>query len=132
MQFKIRVDYAEVEVYEDSYEEGEGAYVNSWDIDALKGMTFDTAEDLVKAIAKNSWVFSEDLADYVYIDGRIDTDATVDVNNETPSDADFVAWRKGELMLYNAHLLCGVTMVPTGTEHEMTPEEAEAFGLSVY
>lgn len=132
MQYRIRIDYANVEVDEDSYEEGELDYVNSWSIDSLKGKTFDNVDELVQAINRAEWVFSADKSDYVYIDGRIDTDAAVNVDNVEPSKDEYEAWKRGELMLYNAHLMVGVTMVPAGMDHEMTPEEAESFGLEVY
>lgn len=132
MDYIIRVDYAHVEVDEDSYEEGELGYVNSWSIDSLKGKTFDNVDELVQAINNAEWVFSADKSEYAYIDGRIGTDATVNENNEEPDEEEYAAWKSGELMLYTAHLMVGVTMIPTGMDHEMTPEEAEAFGLEVY
>lgn len=131
MQYKIRVDYATVEVSEDSYNEGELDYVNSWTIDSLVGKTFNNVDELIKAINNAEWVFSDNKSDYVYIDSRIDTDATVNVDNEEPSEYEYEAWKRGELMLYNAHLMVGVTMVPTGLEHDMTEEEAESFGLDI-
>lgn len=131
MQYKIRVDYATVEVTEDSYSDGELDYVNSWSIDSLKGKTFDNADELIKAINDAEWIFSDNKSDYVYIDSRIDTDATVNVDNEKPSDYEYEAWTHDELMLYNAHLMVGVTMVPSGLEHDMTEEEAESFGLAI-
>lgn len=129
MGYRIRIKYAEVEVCEDSYEEGELNYVNSWDIDSLKHQEFDDINSLIEAIADASYIFTADKGDYVYIDGRIDTDATVNSDNELPSDEEYAAWRRGELMLYNAHLMVGLEMVPNGYTHDMTEEEAEAFGL---
>lgn len=132
MEYKIRVDYAGVEVYEDTYNEGEGDYVNYWEVD-VAGRTFNNVDELVAAVNKASYgVFSADKGDYVYIDGRIDTDAEVDVDNDTPSDEQYEEWKAGEIMLYVARLAIGVTMVPDGYDHEMTEEEAESFGLPVY
>lgn len=132
MEYNIRIKYAEVEVAEDSYEQGELGYVNSWDIPHLKGREFDTIESLIQAIADETYIFSDDKQDYIYIDGRIDTDATVNDLNERPSDAEYEDWKRGEIKLYNAHLLCGLEMVPKGYTHDMTDEEAEEFGLEVY
>jgi len=133
MDFKIRVDYADVEVYEDSWDEGELDYVNSWDLNhELKHKTFNTVDELVEAVAKVSYCFSNNKSDYVYIDGRISTDATVNENNEEPDKEEYAAWKSGELMLYVARLTLKVTMIPAGMDHEMTKEEAERFGLEVY
>ena len=132
MEYVIRVDYAGVEVYEDSYGEGEGDYVNHWDIDTLKGKIFNNVDELVAAINEASYdVFSANKGDYVYFDGRIETDAEVDVDNDVPSEDQYAEWKAGDLMLYVARLTIKVTMVPTGYDHEMTYEEAEAFGLEV-
>lgn len=132
MEYKLYIDYASVEVYEDTYEDGEGQYVNSWDISEIVGDTYDDVDALITAINKASGVFSTDKSDYYYIDGRIDTAAEVNVDNYEPTEDEYALWKRGELMLYAAHLSVGVTMVPTGFEHEMTEEEAEAFGLEVY
>lgn len=133
MEYVIRIDYADVEVYEDSYEDGEGEYVNSWSIDGLKGKTFSNVDELTAAINEASYdVFSANKSDYVYIDGRIDSDAEVDVDNYVPSEEQYAEWKAGEIMLYVARLSVGVSMIPVGYDHEMTPEEAAAFGLEVY
>lgn len=130
MQYKIRVDYAEVDVYVDSWDEGELDYVNSWDLNhELANKTFNNVDDLVKAVAKVSFCFSDDKGDYGYVDGNIDTDATVNNDNEEPSGEEYEAWKRGDIILYNAHLRIGVTMVPVGMDHKMTEEEAESFGL---
>lgn len=132
MQYKIRVDYADVDVHEDSWEEGELDYVNSWDLNhELANKTFNTVDELIKAVADTSFCFSDDKGYYAYIDGHIDTDATVNADNEEPSNEEYEAWKRGEIMLYNAYLRIGVTMVPTGMEHKMTEEEAESFGLQI-
>ena len=133
MQYKIRVDYAEVDVHENSWEEGELDYVNSWDLNyELEDKTFDTVDELIKTVSDVTFCFPNDKNYYCYIDGRIDGDVTVNEDNEEPSNEELEAWKRGELMLYNAHLRIGVTMVPTGMEHKMTEEEAENFGLQIY
>ena len=124
---KIYVDgKAVVDVYEDDYNEGEGDYVNGWDFD-IRG-AYDTIQQLVNKLAE--YGFSENPDDYVFLDGTIQSDAFQDADGMEPSDADIEAWKRGEIQLYNAHLV-----LPLGVGsaiHQMTEEEAEAFGLSVY
>lgn len=119
---------AYVEVYEDDYEEGEGDYANAWDFD-VRG-EYDSAEELVKAIAKNSFIFSDKVKDYSFIDSTIQTSAFVNNDNEEPSKAEIEAWKNGELKLYNAYLSVLVSCVMG--EHEMTEDEAEEFGFEIY
>ena len=128
----LKVQFAEVEVYQDVYDQGEKDYVNSWSIDEIKGMTFKTAADLVQAINYYSGIFSDKIEDYVYIDGRIDTDAFVNEDNDEPTPAEIQIWRNGELMLYNAHLLVGLCLVPENYEEDFTEERAEEYGFSIY
>lgn len=134
MDYKIRIDYTDIEVAEDSWTEGELEYVNSWDLNyELKNKTFNTIDELVQAVADASYCFSNDKANYYFFDtGRIDTDATVNADNEEPSVDELAAWKRDEIMLYNAHLRIGVTMVPIGMDHKMTEEEAKSFGLPIY
>jgi hypothetical protein len=106
--------------------------VNTWYIDNLKGRTFKTASELAEAINREAGCFSANIKDYVYFDGRIATVAEVNNDNEEPSDLEYEQWKRGELTLYVAHLFCDITMVPTGYEHDMTEEEAEAFGIPIY
>ena len=117
-----------VEVYEDSYEQGEGAYVNGWDFD-VRG-TYDTFQDLIDAIENATYCFTNRPDNYVFLDGTIQTDAIVDEDNEEPSDRQLQAWKRGEYELYAARL---VLPIEVGAEsHEMTEEEAEMFGISIY
>lgn len=126
---KFRIDYAEVEVNIDDYNEGELDYVNSWDVD-VKGNTYNSLKELIKGVARNSYVFSENPSDWVYIDGRLDTDALVNNDNEEPDDDELEGWKKGEVTLYNAHVMVGVSVI--SEEHELTEEEAEEQGINIY
>ena len=132
MDFKIRINSASVDATEDSYEEGELDFANSWSIDSLRNKTFNNVDELVAAVHDAEWVFSADKSDYGYIDGRIDSDATVTDKYEIPTEDEYEAWKRGELMLYNAHLMIYVTMVPAGMDHKMTEDEARSFGLEIY
>ena len=131
----------EVEVCEDSYENGEGDYYDGWTFPSYE-YEYDDIEKLMEDISDISDVpFTSNPSDYVYIDGRIDTDAFVAEDYLTPTDADMELWRDGEMTLYNAHLFCHIVVVERAytaeggfddpVEHDMTIEDAEELGLDV-
>lgn len=116
---------AYVDVAVDDYEQGQLDFVNSWDFD-VRG-EYGSAEELVKAIARNSGVFSDKVEDYSFFDGTIQTSAFVNNDNEEPSKAEIEAWKNGGETLYDASLVLRLDCVMD--EHEMTEDEAEAFGF---
>ena len=116
-----------VDIMEDDYEQGAtGSYINQWDFD-VRG-EYDSAQALVDAIEKNSYVFSNNLQDYYVLDGALHTSATVDNDNEIPSDSQIEAWRRGEETLYKAGMYLSLEI---GAVHDMTDDEAESFGFSL-
>lgn len=120
--------YCYVDVMVDSYEQGGGEQVNSWTFQVADG--FRTAQELIDDIAESSGIFSNDINDYVVLDSSLQTDATVNAENEIPTEEELEAWKRGELELYVAHLW--VRLQVGSATHDITDEEAEAFGLSVY
>ena len=128
MDFKFKVKYADVDIVVDDYEEGELDSVNRFSL-GIDGEVYNTIDDLLIAINYAMDVFTTNPSDYYYIDGRIDTDATVNKAYEEPTDEEYEMWKRGELELYNAHLCCAIRMVPTGGEHDLTEEEAAAEGI---
>lgn len=120
--------YCYVDVMVDSYEQGEGEQVNSWTFQVADG--FRTAQELIDDIAESSGIFSNDINDYVVLDSSLQTDATVNAENDIPTEEELEAWKRGELELYVAHLW--VRLQVGSKTHDMTEDEAEAFGLSVY
>ena len=119
---------AYVEVYEDSYEQGEGEFSEDWDFTI--DTSFDNAQELIDDISDSVGIFTKNLSDYVFLDGSLQTDATVNEYNELPTDEELEAWTRGEIKLYVAHLWVDLE-VGSGS-HEMTDDEAEAFGFSLY
>lgn len=116
-----------VDVTLDDYENGALDQVNSWDFD-VRG-TYSTAQELIDAIANATYVFSNKIDDYYFMDGSIRTSAEVDADNDVPSDAQYEAWKRGEENLFIADLYLSIEV---GSEsHEMTDEEAESFGFNV-
>lgn len=101
-----------VEVHEDSYEDGEGAFVNAWDLKEYDGMRFNSLQEVIDLIA-NRGIYNKDYTkpenwmafEYDDKDGtlRLDTDVLVDVDNHPADDSDIERWKKGEVELYNAH-----------------------------
>lgn len=101
-----------VEVHEDSYEDGEGAFVNAWDLKEYDGMRFNSLQEVIDLIA-NRGIYNKDYTkpenwmafEYDDKDGtlRLDTDVLVDVDNHPADDNDIERWKKGEVELYNAH-----------------------------
>ena len=114
-----------VDVYEDDFERGEGALVNTWEAD-VRG-TYSSIQELISQIS--SYGFSSNLEDYGFIDGRIFTDAMVDVDNDEPSEAQIEAWKRGEEQLYTARFDLPVSVEDI---RRMTEEDAEALGIGIY
>lgn len=119
---------AYVEVYEDSYEQGEGEFSDSWEFRI--GTQFDNSQEMIDDISDSVGIFTKNLSDYVFLDGSLQTDATVNEFNEIPTDEEVEAWTRGEIKLYVAHLWVGLEV--GGGSHQMTDDEAEAFGFSLY
>jgi hypothetical protein len=113
-----------VDVCEDSYEEGELGYVNSWDFD-IRG-SYDSLQDIINAVYKATYVFSKDLKYWEYDeDLGLYTDATVNVEYEEPSSSEMKSFKNGEINLYNAHVQFEVEIV--SEPHIMTNTEFETF-----
>lgn len=101
-----------VEVYEDSYEDGEGAFVNARDLKEYDGTRFNSLQEVISLIAKrdiynDDYIKPENWMAFEYDDKngtlRLDTDVLVDVDNYPADDSDIEQWKRGELKLYNAH-----------------------------
>lgn len=113
-----------VDVFEDSYEEGELGYVNGWDFD-IRG-SYDSLQDIINAVYKETYIFSKDLKYWGYGEELgLYTDATVNVENEEPSSSEMKSFKNGEINLYNAHVQFEVEIV--SEPHIMTNTEFETF-----
>lgn len=124
---RYRIDYANVDIHVDSYTEGELEYIQSFDLQ-ITG-TYNTMDDVLEAIENTYMGFTSEQKNYCYIDGRIDTDSLVNVYNNEADETEIEEWKKGELTLYNAHLMCGISVI--SDEHELSEKEAEALGFEV-
>lgn len=118
---------AYVDITEDDYEQGALDTVNSWDFD-VRG-TYRNAKELVSAIAKESFVFSEDVNDYYILDGALHTSAMVDNDNYVPDEEQVDAWKRGEEKLYIADMYLSIEV--GCASHDITDDEAEMFGFNL-
>ena len=116
-----------VDCYEDSYEEGELGYARSWDFD-VRG-EYDSAEDLIKAIVKETYLFDFKVDEFIFTDGAIQTSDLVDEESIKADKHDIELWKKGEKTLYSANMWLPLECILD--KHEMTDDEAEEFGFSM-
>lgn len=132
------------DVHEDSYEQGELDYVNSWTGHDVLGTAmfkeFNSIGDILKMLndkylyiykdannIKNWGIFDDpDLKDEI----RFDCDSLVDVDNNIADESDIESWKKGETKLFNAHsvLYVKAEYVEYASANELT-EEAKKLGL---
>ena len=116
-----------VDCYEDDYENGEGDFVNSWDFD-VRG-EYDSAEDLIKAIVKETYLFDFKVDEFIFTDGAIQTSDLVDEESIKADKHDIELWKKGEKTLYSANMWLPLECV--SDKHKMTDDEAEEFGFGM-
>lgn len=130
IEFVIRDAF--VAVYEDSYEEGEGKNVNSYDLikDVRIKTRFSSMKDLIKEIS--SVGFSGNVKDYDVSDdddGRVYSSFLGDENNYpvTERDMDYKLWKNGEKVLYANNLSMTIEIIQA---RPLTYDEGKAFGFS--
>ena len=119
----------DVEIHEDSYEQGELEYVNSWNIE-INGY-FDTVEEFIAALSKELY-WHLDPAACDFGEGVFRAYLTVNAENEEPSEYEYEQWKKGELMLYTADIFVPLECGPRPEKHDMTDDEARSFGFEVW
>ena len=114
-----------VDCYEDDYENGEGDFVNSWDFD-VRG-EYDSAEDLIKAIVKATYLFDFKVNEFTFEGGSITTSDLVDEESIKADKHDIELWKKGEKTLYSANMWLPLECIYD--KHRMTDDEASHFGF---
>jgi hypothetical protein len=136
-------------VHEDSYEKGEGKFVNCWSLrevaPVIELTDYNNVKELLEAInekylyhrgkkdegVKNWFIYEDpDLAKKGEI--RFDTDQLVNVDNQEARDYEVEAWKKNEKELYNAHTVLYVKaiMVEDVNYDEML-KDAQEIGLEL-
>lgn len=126
--FIINGGKAWVDVYEDSYEEGEGNQVSSYDI-SLKGSY--TLKELMKEFSY--YGFSDKPSDYGcwYENGysELMTDALLCEDNTEPSKSELESWKKGELELFTHRMSCHLQI---GQIKDLNDEDMKNCGFQTW
>lgn len=124
--------YANIELYEDSYERGELGFFTAYDV-PIDG-EYKSAEALIKDVVANTYgIYTNDIHDYICDTEQhcLQSDALVTEDSELPTDEEMEQWKNGEIKLYNAHLWVGGIRVGIAP-HDITVDEAESFGFDCY
>ena len=125
---KIRIDSVYIDVYEDSYEEGEGRKVNSYPRNELVGKLIEPSK-LLNFLSDELYTTNEP-SDYSIMDGAIFTSQLVDEDSNTATEREKTEWKKGNLTLYSENIRIGVSIIhPTETTDE---ELSKLTGIGLY
>lgn len=90
------------EVAEDIFEDGEGHFVNSYDLESkIEAET--PREAVLKFIANKLYFKAGTLDEGVEEGSSVVYCNTVDNDNTEPSETQFEAWKRGEIPLYNSY-----------------------------
>ena len=115
-----------IEVYEDSYDKGEGNYVQSYDLDIKGKYSF---KDLMKQLSY--YGYSTDPKDYTFDDvngySAIYSSCMQNADGYEPSKSEIERWKKGEITLYTANLFARIYEVGV---HDVSYEDAKEIGFS--
>lgn len=118
------------DVYIDDYEQGEGDYVNGFNID-LRGK-FTSLQQLITAVANEYYCCTDDINDWEFSveQSALQTSAMVDNDNSLADERDIEMWKNGELTLYVCHLFIPVQII--SKPRDVSREEAEAERIYVW
>ena len=125
---KIFADTCYIDALVDSYEEGEGEFITSWTIDLLG--EYDNLQEIIDELCDNDSIYSNDLNNYVFLDGRLCSDVTTNSDYEKPSEDELERFRNSEIDLCVLHI--DIPLEVGMKPHTMTEEEAEKYGVEVY
>jgi len=127
----LRVSYVFVDVYEDSYERGEGRHVTGYSMPEFKRKLIQ--KDKVLDFLSLNLYLSENASDYVIIDDCIHYDQLQDEDGSEASEYDKEQWREGKKVLYNAHYTICFDVYVREYERKLTDGELSAMtGIGVY
>ena len=128
----IKMNGAYIEMYEADFDNGEGNLVQEYELGGYSARC-KNAQEVIDVIRKqSSGVWSKDIEDYYFINGRLETDRLTTEEGWTPTKEQENLWRKGKLMLYDTRLVVDLLVVPDDQGHEMTDEEADEYGFNIY
>lgn len=130
-------------VNEDSYENGEGKYVNCWSLSEnfdsrILLKDYDSIEEILKTLnekylyhsgndVKNWYIFEDpDLKTEI----RFDTDQQVDEDNHEASEYKLELWKQDKMKLYAAHTVLYVkAIIYEEVNYDEMYKEAKNIGL---
>ena len=85
-------------VYEDSYTEGEGAFVNEWDQN--RTISAENVQDAIKEYYKKELCMEYKPENTEADENRLYDSRMLDKDSYTPSEAQIAEWKEGDLTLY--------------------------------
>ena len=121
MKKVYKITHCSTTVHEDSYKDGEGAFVNCWNIrevrPTLELKDYNSIGELLaevnekylyedKTKIKGFWGIFDDPDRTEEI--RFDCDQQVDVDNQVADEEDIKLWKKNKKKLYAAHTVLSV------------------------
>jgi hypothetical protein len=124
---KLYLKHFVATIHEDSYEEGEGNYVNEFSENI--NMSFDSGKELLEYI-KSNIIYDSSAEFFVFEDGRVSCSLMVDNNNSSASKSEIERWKKGEEKLYVADYSFTITIM-----QEETPSQedlSKMLGINMY
>lgn len=129
--FMWSIDGGELETAEDDYNEGIIGETYYSSVSNIKGR-FYLLSETVKFISDRLYFRSISNVDaWVYLDGTLQSDVLVDENNMEANESEIERWKKGDMVLYNCHVVFPISIVRY-EEREPTEEEVSAEGVEIY
>ena len=127
MEYKFLVNKCFVDVYEDSYEEGELDWENNYYISFDRPCTLD---ELMRKLS--SYGFSDDPSDYMWWNenkySELTTDALLCEDNTEPIKRELEDWKNGELKLYTHRLSMNIQLIDV---RDLDAKDAKEFGFQL-
>ena len=127
MEYKFLVNKCFVDVYEDSYEEGELDWEKNYYISFDRPCTLD---ELMRKLS--SYGFSDDPSDYMWWNenkySELMTDALLCEDDTEPSKRELEDWKNGELKLYTHRLSMNIQLIDA---RDLDSKDAKEFGFQL-
>ena len=127
MEYKFLVNKCFVDVYEDSYEEGELDWEKNYNVSFDRPCTLD---ELMRKLS--SYGFSDDPSDYMWWNenkySELMTDALLCEDDTEPSKRELEDWKNGELKLYTHRLSMNIQLIDV---RDLDAKDAKEFGFQL-
>lgn len=127
MEYKFLVNKCFVDVYEDSYEEGELDWEKNYNVSFDRPCTLD---ELMRKLS--SYGFSDDPSDYMWWNenkySELMTDTLLCEDDTEPSKRELEDWKNGELKLYTHRLSMNIQLIDV---RDLDAKDAKEFGFQL-